>query len=103
MKSKNNCVVDWLTHYCMHVTCSSLSLSLSLTHTHTHMPTECQTALIGTGVVSPQVTSNQLTVEKDALNMSRFLNRILCLPVGLQNQLFSYFTDTLAAVSQQAN
>ena len=46
--------------------------------------------------------SNSLTVEKDALNMSRFLNRILGLPVNLQNQLFSYFTDTLAAVCQQA-
>ena len=34
--------------------------------------------------------------------MSRFLNRILGLPVRLQNQLFSYFTDTLAAVCQQA-
>ena len=75
-------------------------------HAHTHIPshmtTECQTALIGAGLVSPQGTSNNLTVEKDALNMSRFLNRILGLPVKLQNQLFSYFTDTLAAVCQQA-
>ena len=52
--------------------------------------------------MSPQGTTNLLTVEKDALNMSRFLNRILGLPVRLQNQLFSYFTDTLAAVCQQA-
>jgi hypothetical protein len=66
------------------------------------MSTECQTALIGAGLVSPQGTSHNLTVEKDALNMSRFLNRILGLPVKLQNQLFSYFTDTLAAVCQQA-
>ena len=72
------------------------------THTLSHMTTECQTALIGAGLVSPQGTSNNLTVEKDALNMSRFLNRILGLPVKLQNQLFSYFTDTLAAVCQQA-
>ena len=72
------------------------------THTHTHTHTECQTALIGAGLVSPQGMSNLLTVEKDALNMSRFLNRILGLPVKLQNQLFSYFTDTLAAVCQQA-
>ena len=63
---------------------------------------ECQTTLIGAGLVSPQGTSHNLTVEKDALNMSRFLNRILGLPVKLQNQLFSYFTDTLAAVCQQA-
>ena len=72
------------------------------THTHTFLTTECQTALIGAGLISPQGTSNNLTVEKDALNMSRFLNRILGLPVKLQSQLFSYFTDTLAAVCQQA-
>ena len=71
-------------------------------HIHTHtlslMTTECQTALIRVGLVSPQGASNNLTIEKDALNMSRFLNRILGLPVKLQNQLFSYFTDTLAVV-----
>ena len=71
-------------------------------HTHTHTHTGCRTALVGAGLVSPQGNSNLLTVEKDALNMSRFLNRILGLPVNLQNQLFSYFTDTLAAVCQQA-
>ena len=69
-------------------------------NTHTH--TECRVALIGASLVSLQGNSNLLTVEKDALNMSRFLNRILGLPVKLQNQLFSYFTDTLAAVCQQA-
>ena len=73
-----------------------------LEHTHTHTHTECRVALIGAGLVSPQGNSNLLTVEKDALNMSQFLNRILGLPVKLQNQLFSYFTDTLAAVCQQA-
>ena len=34
--------------------------------------------------------------------MTRFLNRILGLPVGLQNKLFNYFTDTLGALIQQA-
>ena len=41
-------------------------------------------------------------IDKDASTMSRFLNRILGLPVKLQNQLFSYFSDTLAAVVQRA-
>ena len=38
----------------------------------------------------------------DSYNMTRFLNRILGLPVGLQNKLFNYFTDTLGALIQQA-
>lgn len=33
--------------------------------------------------------------------MSKFLNRILGMPVDLQNRLFKYFTDTLAAVMEQ--
>lgn len=35
--------------------------------------------------------------------MSKFLNRILGMPVELQNRLFKYFTDTLAAVMEQGN
>ena len=38
----------------------------------------------------------------DYTNMSRFLNRILGIEVELQNRLFGYFMDTLAAVIQQA-
>jgi hypothetical protein len=34
--------------------------------------------------------------------MSKFLNRILGMPVELQNRLFQYFTDTLAAIISQA-
>jgi C-terminal domain on Strawberry notch homologue len=34
--------------------------------------------------------------------MSKFLNRILGMPVELQNRLFQYFTDTLAAIVSQA-
>ncbi len=34
--------------------------------------------------------------------MARFLNRILGLPVQLQNMLFSYFSDTLSNIIQQA-
>ncbi|CAG9791174.1 unnamed protein product [Diatraea saccharalis] len=39
---------------------------------------------------------------QDYNNMSKFLNRILGMPVELQNRLFKYFTDTLAAVMEQA-
>lgn len=38
---------------------------------------------------------------QDYNNMSKFLNRILGMPVDLQNRLFKYFTDTLAAVMEQ--
>lgn len=38
----------------------------------------------------------------DYTNISRFLNRILGLTVALQNALFSYFTETLAAVIKEA-
>ena len=38
----------------------------------------------------------------DYNNMSKFLNRILGLEVTMQNFLFKYFTDTLAAVILQA-
>lgn len=40
---------------------------------------------------------------QDYNNMSKFLNRILGMPVELQNRLFKYFTDTLAAVMEQGN
>ena len=48
---------------------------------------------MGMGVVS---------IDKDAMTMSRFLNRILGLEVQLQNDLFSYFSDTLNSVVQRA-
>ena len=43
-----------------------------------------------------------LTLDKDALDVLKFLNRILGMPVDLQNCLFQYFTDTLAAIVSQA-
>jgi hypothetical protein len=39
-----------------------------------------------------------LTLDKGYNDMSKFLNRILGLPVKLQNLLFKYFSDTLAAI-----
>ena len=41
-------------------------------------------------------------MDKEGVTISRFLNRILGLPVQLQNQLFAYFSDTLAAVVNKA-
>lgn len=58
--------------------------------------------MIGVGLFKSMGGLGQATIEKDATTMSRFLNRILGLPVQLQNQLFSYFSDTLAAVVQKA-
>ena len=41
-------------------------------------------------------------LEKDYNNISKFLNRILGVPILLQNALFKYFQDTLKAVILQA-
>ena len=37
-----------------------------------------------------------------SFDLTKFLNRLLGLPVGLQNRLFQYYTDTLAAVVGEA-
>lgn len=42
------------------------------------------------------------TVDKESLNMTRFLNRLLGLPVNLQNLVFCYFTDTLGEIIKHA-
>ena len=43
--------------------------------------------------------SHQVILEKESLiTMPRFLNRLLGLPVDLQNSVFSYFADTLHAI-----
>ena len=39
---------------------------------------------------------------RDASTIAKFLNRILGLPVHAQNALFSYFSDILAELIQQA-
>ena len=58
--------------------------------------------MVGVGLVNRQGINGILVLDKDASTMSRFLNRILGLPVQLQNQLFNYFSETLAAVVKQA-
>lgn len=60
-------------------------------------------ALVGVGlIVNSENMPGVLSLDKDYSNMSKFLNRILGMPVELQNRLFRYFTDTLAAVVTQA-
>ncbi|KAF5281855.1 hypothetical protein FQR65_LT14499 [Abscondita terminalis] len=60
-------------------------------------------ALVGVGlIVNSENMPGVLSLDKDYNNMSKFLNRILGMPVDLQNRLFRYFTDTLAAIITQA-
>lgn len=60
-------------------------------------------ALVGVGlIVNSEQMPGVLSLDKDYNNISKFLNRILGMPVELQNRLFKYFTDTLAAIVGQA-
>ncbi|XP_058791168.1 protein strawberry notch isoform X2 [Phymastichus coffea] len=60
-------------------------------------------ALVGVGLIcNSENMPGVLSLDKDYNNMSKFLNRILGMPVELQNRLFQYFTDTLAAIVSQA-
>ncbi|CRK86966.1 CLUMA_CG000782, isoform A [Clunio marinus] len=56
-------------------------------------------ALVGVGlIVNSETSPGVLSLDKDYNSISKFLNRILGMPVELQNRLFKYFTDTLAAI-----
>lgn len=60
-------------------------------------------ALVGVGIIcNSENNPGVLSLDKDYANISKFLNRILGMPVELQNRLFQYFTDTLAAIVIQA-
>ncbi|XP_074642051.1 protein strawberry notch homolog 1-like [Tubulanus polymorphus] len=63
---------------------------------------ELREALIGVGMLASDANFIVPTLEKDYNNISKFLNRILGIKVYLQNQLFKFFSDTLAAVILQA-
>ena len=65
------------------------------------MYTEARVAMTNVELLTHEPTG-QLSVDKESMNMSRFLNRLLGLPVVLQNQVFSYFTDTLEEVTRRA-
>uniref|UniRef100_A0A3P9PWP8 Protein strawberry notch homolog 1 n=1 Tax=Poecilia reticulata TaxID=8081 RepID=A0A3P9PWP8_POERE len=58
--------------------------------------------LIGVGLINVEDRSGVLTLDKDYNNIGKFLNRILGMEVQQQNALFQYFSDTLAAVIQEA-
>ena len=61
--------------------------------------TDVAGALVGVGlIVNSEVNPGVLSLDKDYNSISKFLNRILGMPVELQNRLFKYFTDTLAAI-----
>ncbi|XP_020563107.1 protein strawberry notch homolog 1 isoform X3 [Oryzias latipes] len=63
---------------------------------------EIQSGLIGVGLISVEDRSGALSLDKDYNNIGKFLNRILGMEVHQQNALFQYFSDTLAAVIQEA-
>ncbi|XP_055087633.1 protein strawberry notch homolog 1 [Periophthalmus magnuspinnatus] len=63
---------------------------------------EIQSGLIGVGLISLEDRSGGLSLDKDYNNIGKFLNRILGMEVQQQNALFQYFSDTLAAVIQEA-
>ncbi|CAL8120089.1 unnamed protein product [Orchesella dallaii] len=60
---------------------------------------EVAAGLVGVGLINNE--NGQLCLEKDYNNISKFLNRILGMPVKLQNGLFKYFTDTLHHIVSQ--
>lgn len=57
--------------------------------------------LAGVGLVYRDHATGSATLEKDH-SMTRFLNRILGLEVGLQNALFRYLNDTMEALIKKA-
>ena len=63
---------------------------------------EARVAMTNVDLLSSERSPLLLTVEKESLNMSRFLNRLLGLPVELQNSVFSYFGNTLVSVVMDA-
>ena len=89
--------------------CLLLSFFILISHSHLSLKhvllcstdTEARSAMIGVDLLTRD-DRGLFALEKDSTTLSRFLNRILGLPVRLQNQLFAYFTDTLAALIKQA-
>ncbi|XP_033979408.1 protein strawberry notch homolog 1 isoform X2 [Trematomus bernacchii] len=63
---------------------------------------EIQIGLIGVGIINLDERFGAMILDKDYNNMGKFLNRILGMEVQQQNALFQYFSDTLAAVIQEA-
>ncbi|WKY00151.1 hypothetical protein Q1695_014762 [Nippostrongylus brasiliensis] len=56
----------------------------------------------GVGLLSKQANSDNYLIEREAATISKFLNRILGIPVHAQNALFHYFTEIVAELIAQA-
>ena len=59
-------------------------------------------AMVGVGLLHKQNRWPYYIYEKDYNNIPKFLNRILGIPVELQNRLFAYFSDVLNKVIQDS-
>ncbi len=59
--------------------------------------------LVGVGLITQSEDNpGMIVLDKGHNDMSKFLNRILGMKVDLQNLLFKYFSDTLAAIIANA-
>ncbi|KAK6047535.1 hypothetical protein COOONC_14960, partial [Cooperia oncophora] len=56
----------------------------------------------GVGLLSKQPNTDCYVIEREAATISKFLNRILGIPVHAQNALFHYFTEIVAELIAQA-
>lgn len=65
-------------------------------------PLSLTAALARVGLHNWVTTSKDNAEGNRSNNISKFLNRILGIPVTIQNHLFQYFTDTLAATISEA-
>ena len=87
--------------FCYFLTTVVLNFLMQLCYIYFYI--DVAMALVGVGIICNSETNpGVVTLDKDYCNISKFLNRILGMPVDLQNRLFKYFTDTLAAIVMQA-
>jgi hypothetical protein len=63
---------------------------------------DAREALIGAGMIVKGGTNTAAYPDKDYYNINKFLNRLLGCPVLLQNAIFHFFSDILAAVILEA-
>lgn len=64
---------------------------------------DARTALAGVGLIQLDASSpGQAWPDKDFNQINRFLNRLLGCPVLLQNAIFQFFSDVMAAVILEA-
>ncbi|KAJ8043881.1 Protein strawberry notch-like 1 [Holothuria leucospilota] len=63
---------------------------------------DCKTALVGVGLICLNDGFGYATLDKDYNSLPKFLNRLLGIEVDLQNELFAYFSDTLAEIISRA-